>query len=125
MVETAHAAHAANARRRRLAGAAGVAALFAPIVAEAHPAEELAPGHWMELSLNVIEDVDPCPPEDCSWSAVEGVSGTIDDWCGGALAAGFGALGGLVVWGGGHNGYFGSEIYVFDIDTQLWVRWTE
>jgi hypothetical protein len=34
-------------------------------------------------------------------------------------------LGGLVVWGGGHNGYFGSEIYVFDIESQLWERVTE
>ena len=60
----------------------------------------------------------------CSYSAVEGVSGVIDDWCGGAFASGFGTLGGLVVWGGGHNGYFGSELYVFDLESQLWVRHT-
>lgn len=87
--------------------------------------DDLEPGRWAVVSQNTIDDVDPCPNQDCSYSAVEGVSGVIDDWCGGAFASGFGPLGGLAVWGGGHNGYFGSEIYVFDLDTQLWVRHTE
>jgi hypothetical protein len=91
----------------------------------AHPIDEIEPGHWAEVSLNTIEDVDPCPASDCSYSAVEGISGVIDDWNGGAFATGWGTLGGLVVWGGGHNGYFGSEVYVFDLESQLWVRASE
>jgi len=91
-------------------------------LALAHPLDDLEPGHWMVVSTNTIADVDPCPTQDCSYSAVEGISGLIDDWNGGALASGYGELGGLVVWGGGHNGYFGSEVYVFDIAAQAWVR---
>ncbi|MEZ4223257.1 MAG: MYXO-CTERM sorting domain-containing protein [Polyangiaceae bacterium] len=89
----------------------------------AHAAPNFAsqkPGTWQVISENTIDDLDPCPAGGCSFSAVEGVSGTIDDWCGGAFASGYGTLGGLVVWGGGHNGYFGSEVYVFDLQTGLW-----
>ena len=101
------------------------ALLLVPSSALANPVEDLPAGHWREISLNTIEDVDPCPERDCSYSAVEGLYGAINDWCGGVLASGFGTLGGLVVYGGGHNGYFGSELYVFDIETQLWERYTE
>jgi hypothetical protein len=31
----------------------------------------------------------------------------------------------LLVWGGGHAGYLGNEIYTFEIDTGRWVRLTE
>lgn len=107
-------------------GRTGAALVWlAPLSAFAHPADDLPQGHWMELSLNTIADVDPCPERDCSYSAVEGLSGAINDWCGGAFATGYGTYGGLVVFGGGHNGYFGSEIYVFDVESQLWTRHTE
>jgi hypothetical protein len=85
----------------------------------------LKPGHWAVVSENTIRDLDPCPQRNCSYSAVEGLSGVINDWCGGAFASGYGRFGGLVVWGGGHNGYFGSEIYVFDLDSGRWVRVTD
>jgi len=75
----------------------------------AGPLEELKPLHWGQISLNTIDDVDPCPTNDCSYTAHEGVSGVIDDWNGGAFATGYGAKGGLVAWGGGHAGYYGSE----------------
>ena len=105
--------------------AVGTVALGWSSVALAHPLDDLPPGHWLELSLNTLDDVDPCPAQDCSYSAVEGLSGIIDDWCGGAFASGFGVSGGLVLHGGGHNGYFGSELYVFDVESQLWQRHTE
>ena len=72
------------------------------------PYDDLVPGQWAVVSSNTIQDLDPCPTRDCSYSAVEGVSAVINDWCGGVLASGFGTLGGIVAWGGGHNGYFGS-----------------
>ncbi|MEM6990949.1 MAG: hypothetical protein AAF721_10640, partial [Myxococcota bacterium] len=114
-----------NAKHWLGACATMLLATAAPRVASGHPADELQPGHWMELSLNTIEDIDPCPERDCSYSAQEGLYGAINDWCGGVLASGFGALGGLVVYGGGHQGYYGSELYVFDIDSQLWERYTQ
>jgi MYXO-CTERM domain-containing protein len=77
------------------------------------------------VSSNTIEDLDPCPERNCSYSAVEGVYAVMNDWCGGVYASGYGTLGGLVAWGGGHNGYFGSELYVFDLAAHAWVRHTE
>jgi MYXO-CTERM domain-containing protein len=87
--------------------------------------EGLPEGRWTVVSSNTIADLDPCPSRDCSYSAVEGQSGVINDWCGGAFAAGHGELGGLVAWGGGHNGYFGSEVYVFDLASGEWERRSE
>ena len=49
----------------------------------------------------------------------------IDDWSGGALASKLGAKGGYVVWGGGHGGYYGNEVYVFDVDSLRWSRYSE
>src|SRR5262245_18766455 len=94
--------------------------LTLPIVLEApawaiEPYDSLVPGRWTVVSTNTIHDVDPCPKRDCSYSANEGVAGVINDWNGGVFASGYGAYGGLVAWGGGHMGYFGSEIYVFDV----------
>jgi len=85
----------------------------------------LPEGRWTVVSSNTIADVDPCPSGGCSYSAVEGQSGVINDWCGGAFASGHGELGGLIAWGGGHNGYFGSEVYVFDLASGLWQRVSE
>jgi MYXO-CTERM domain-containing protein len=85
----------------------------------------LPENRWTVVSSNTISDLDPCPSRDCSYSAVEGQSGVINDWCGGAFAAGYGELGGLIAWGGGHNGYFGSEVYVFDLASGLWERVSE
>jgi hypothetical protein len=89
------------------------------------PYDSLVPGQWTVVSTNTLKDLDPCPQRNCSYSAVEGVWGLVNDWCGGAFASGYGILGGLVQWGGGHNGYFGSEIYVFDLASQQWVRETD
>jgi hypothetical protein len=83
---------------------------------------DLAPGHWIVVSNNTVEDVQPCPSSNCSYSAVSGVAAVMDDWGGGALMGQHGAVGGLAVFGGGHDGYFGSEVYVFDLDKRLWER---
>lgn len=98
----------------------------AAATAGAQPAwDDLPTGVWTVVSSNTMADVDPCPAGGCSYSAVEGQSGAIDDWCGGAFASRAGELGGLVTWGGGHNGYFGSEVYVFDLATGAWSRASE
>lgn len=102
-----------------------IAFVLTPAVAHAHPLDELEPGHWIVVSNNTLRDMDPCPAHDCSYSAVEGISGVVDDWNGGAFATGVGELGSLIAWGGGHNGYFGSEIYAFDLATGMWSRASE
>jgi hypothetical protein len=101
-----------------------IIALILPCLSFSGP-YDIEPGHWANVSLNTIDDIDPCPARDCSYSAVSGVRCVIGCWCGGAFATKFGTLGGLIVWGGGHNGYFGNEIYIFNLGTQLWERYTE
>ncbi|MCS6798244.1 MAG: hypothetical protein NZ898_06910 [Myxococcota bacterium] len=102
------------------------ASWLAPVQGASQPDwDDLVPGRWTVVSRNTIRDVDPCPMRRCSYSAVEGISGVIDDWNGGAFASRHGELGTLLVWGGGHNGYFGSEVYGFDLATGLWRRLSE
>lgn len=84
--------------------------------------DDLEPGHWMVLSENVLEDVSPCPDGDCPYRGNSGVSAVMGAWCGAAFATGWGTLGGLVVHGGGHQDYYGSEVYVFDVGTRRWER---
>ena len=86
------------------------------------PLESLQKGEWKAVSKNTIKDVDPCPMSRCDWSGVEGLSGVINDWTGGAYATEEGPLGGLVYWGGGHNGYYGTEVYFFNVATLSWER---
>lgn len=84
--------------------------------------DDLAPGHWMVLSENVLEDVNPCPDGDCPYRGNSGIRAVMGAWCGAAFATAWGTLGGLVVHGGGHQDYYGSEVYVFDVGTRLWER---
>ena len=77
---------------------------------------------WRPISINTLADVDPCPERNCPYSAVSGQMAVVQEWTGGAFAAELGALGSLIYWGGGHNGYYGNEIYVFDISSLSWIR---
>lgn len=43
-------------------------------------------------------------------------------WCGGALCPLFGDSGAMVHWGGGHQDYYGNEVYAFDLATLTWQR---
>jgi hypothetical protein len=99
--------------------------VHAPLVHAQVDWDGLPEGRWTVVSSNTISDLDPCPSQNCSYSAVEGQSGVINDWCGGAFASGYGELGGLIAWGGGHNGYFGSEVYAFDLAAGTWKRLSE
>lgn len=86
---------------------------------------ELELYQWGTISKNTLADVNPCPQQDCAWSAGEGQAGVVNDWTGGAFASEEGGLGGLVYWGGGHGGYYGNEVYFFDLETLLWERRSE
>lgn len=88
----------------------------------AGPLEDLAPGRWYEVPSSQLKALNPCPANDCSYSSIEGIAAIMDDWNGGAFATGYGTKGGLVVSGGGHMGYFGNELYVFDVGQLKWQR---
>jgi|GEM_PF-2934027 len=94
---------------------------------------DLEPGVWTPISLNTMTDVDPKldpklnpkAPGNAAWSANSGQMCVIACWNGGALATGYGEHGSLLLYGGGHAGYSGSEVYAFDLSTRLWHRATD
>lgn len=85
----------------------------------------LSVNQWTPISTNTLADVDPCPTRDCPYSAVAGQKAVVYDWTGGAFAGGVGSLGSLIYWGGGHNGYYGTEVYAFDLASLQWRRLSE
>jgi len=95
--------------------------------------DDIQPGEWKQVSLNTLQDVDPADdpainlnhPNRPTWSGKEGLSGVFNDWTGGAFSPAWGNLGGLFAWGGGHQGYYGGEVYVFDIERRRWERLTD
>jgi hypothetical protein len=91
-------------------------------IAGAHPLSDLLPGEWYEVPGPNLDSVDPCPARDCPYSAVEGVSAVMDDWSGGAYDT---RRNRLIVWGGGHGGYAGNEVYAFDVNILHWHRLTD
>ena len=70
---------------------------------------------------STISSVDPCFARNCVYSAINGQAGVLA-YSGMAVAPECGALGSLVVTGGGHADYYGNEVYVFDLATERWTR---
>jgi len=56
------------------------------------------------------------------WSGRVGFSAITEAWNGAVLATRFGDAGSLIVFGGGHNNYFGSDVHAFDLATRQWRR---
>jgi hypothetical protein len=111
---------------------AGAAESAAPVEAPAW-VKAIAPGTWVSVSKNTPADVDPAKdpklnpnhPKHPPWGAGMGQRGVIECWNGGALATRHGAKGSLLIYGGGHHGYYGNEVYAFDLEKCLWSRVTD
>ncbi len=58
------------------------------------------------------------------WSGRVGFSSITEAWNGAVYASRFGLSGSMIVFGGGHNDYFGSDVHAFDIATREWRRLT-
>lgn len=56
------------------------------------------------------------------WSGRLGFCAITEAWNGAVLASRFGDSGSLIIFGGGHNNYFGSDVHAFDIATRRWRR---
>jgi hypothetical protein len=75
----------------------------------------LCPGlGWCELSNTKLVSVCPDPKQFAEIQANEGCGGVINDWSGGMADE---KRNRLLVWGGGHRGYFGNEVYALDLNT--------
>ena len=81
--------------------------------------DRIESGRFVVISNNTVTDL--CGPglgfDDCDPGAQEGV---MSEWNGGAFADNYHSHGGLMAWGGGHAGYSGNEVYMFDVNTGLW-----
>ncbi|NND65357.1 MAG: hypothetical protein HKM24_05265, partial [Gammaproteobacteria bacterium] len=93
-----------------------------PSFAQNCPADvsQLTAGHWCEVPNSNVSALDPEDdpavnpnyPGGAPWRGVEGQSAIMNDWVGG----GFDTLRNrLFIMGGGHDGYAGNEVYVFDV----------
>ncbi len=98
-----------------LATLAGLFVAATTVDAQAHPLDDLMPGHWYEVPDSRVETEFPDPPP----IGNSGPGSVIGAWGGGA----FDSIGErLLIWGGGHADYAGNEIYAFDVETMLWTR---
>jgi hypothetical protein len=56
------------------------------------------------------------------WHGVAGFSAITEAWNGAVYASRFGASGSMILFGGGHNAYFGSDVHAFDLASRQWRR---
>jgi len=56
------------------------------------------------------------------WHGSNGFAAITECWNGAVLATRAGDSGSLIVFGGGHNDYFGSDVHRFDIGSRRWSR---
>ena len=59
------------------------------------------------------------------WHGVAGFSAITEGWNGAAYASRYGQSGSMIVYGGGHNDYFGSGVHAFDLASREWRRITD
>ncbi|MEK6578900.1 MAG: hypothetical protein AABZ55_06710, partial [Bdellovibrionota bacterium] len=68
---------------------------------------------WTQLTNTKIRPVCPNPALYPNIQGVEGCSAVTADWSSGVFDT---ARNRLIVWGGGHNGYLGNEIYALNLN---------
>jgi hypothetical protein len=56
------------------------------------------------------------------WRGRVGFSSITEAWNGAVYASGFGQSGAMIVFGGGHDDYFGSDVHAFDLERREWRR---
>jgi Galactose oxidase, central domain len=56
------------------------------------------------------------------WQGRVGFPAITEAWNGAVFASRFGASGSMVLFGGGHDDYFGSDVHAFDLSTRQWSR---
>lgn len=85
-----------------------------------YPAWVPAPGTFANVSLNVPQDVHPCPTADCVYIGSSALNAAFNAWTGGTFAPELGALGSYLCWGGGHLAGYANNVFRYDVATQLW-----
>lgn len=81
---------------------------------------DLPANTWFEASETRMEEV--CAPSSFGVDGVMGCRAVIDAWGGGAYDS---SRNQMLIWGGGHNDYWGNEVYAFDLRHGRWNRLTD
>jgi hypothetical protein len=71
------------------------------------------PRGWCQLTDTKLESVCPDPKQFAPVQGYEGCGGVINDWSGGMADT---KRNRLILWGGGHHGYYGNELYALDLN---------
>ena len=89
-------------------------------LADGDPARDpsLNPARTLKERLRRMVGRDPRSP----WHGVAGFSAITEAWNSAVYASRFGPSGSMIVFGGGHNDYFGSDVHAFDLASREWSR---
>lgn len=108
--------------------------LFSVAAVDAQPswAPGIASGRWAPISGNTLSSVDPDEdginpnfPSASPWNGSTGQSAVAGTWGGFFAARNYGTHGAFGAYNGGHGDYYGTEVYIFDLDSALWERITD
>jgi hypothetical protein len=89
-------------------------------LADGDPARDpqLNPARSLRERLRRMAGRNPKSP----WHGVAGFSAITEAWNSAVYASRFGASGSMIVFGGGHDDYFGSDVHAFDLGSREWKR---
>src|SRR5438132_10544969 len=79
---------------------------------------ELNPARTIKERLRRMAGREPKSP----WHGVAGFSAITEGWNSAVYASRYGPSGSMIVYGGGHNDYFGSDVHAFDLASRAWRR---
>jgi hypothetical protein len=94
-----------------------IALILSAVLSAAVDLVNMPANSWVQIPNSTIRSVAASASQYPAIQAVEGVAAVINDWCGGTFDT---RRNRLIIHGGGHNGYYGNEIYGFDVGTQTW-----
>jgi hypothetical protein len=78
---------------------------------------DLPPQSWFEAPGTHMREV--CPPASLG---LKDCTGVVTAWNSGAYDS---VRRRMLIWGGGHDDYYGNELYAFELQTGTWARITE
>jgi hypothetical protein len=91
-------------------------------LAQATTPDQMPANSWLSIPNSKMMSVAPANGQFAgTWGNV-GPRAVVGAWGGAALDT---KRNHLVLWGGGHNDYYGNELYAFDIATLKWQRLTD
>lgn len=95
-------------------------------------ASSIAVGTWARISglspshsLPPTNRISSLDPGGANYRGSTGQQAVCMSFGGGAFVSSFGTYGSLIQWNGGHNNYYGNEVYAFDMGARSWSRLTE